>query len=37
MQHDTATGPDEEHYQMLKHLPPKSLKALIDIINKSVP
>ena len=21
--HDTATGPDEVHYQMLKHLPPK--------------
>ena len=26
--HDTATGPDEIHYQMLKHLPPKSLKTL---------
>ena len=25
---DTATGPDEVHYQMLKHLPPKSLQAL---------
>ena len=24
--HDTATGPDEVHYQMLKHLPPKSLQ-----------
>ena len=23
--HDTATGPDEIHYQMLKHLPLKSL------------
>ena len=22
--HDTAKGPDEIHYQMLKHLPPKS-------------
>ena len=26
--HDTATGPDEVHYQMLKHLPSKSLQAL---------
>ena len=31
--HDTATGPDEVHYQMLKHLPPKSLLALLDIFN----
>ena len=31
--HDTATGPDEIHYQMLKHLPPKSLKTLLDIFN----
>ena len=31
--HDTATGPDEVHYQMLKHLPPKSLQALLDIFN----
>ena len=30
--HDTATGPDEVHYQMLKHLPPKSLQALLDIL-----
>ena len=30
---DTATGPDEVHYQMLKHLPQKSLKALSDIFN----
>ena len=30
--HDTATGPDEVHYQMLKHLPPKSLHALLDIL-----
>ena len=26
--HDTATGPDEIHYQMLKHLPPRSLEAV---------
>ena len=31
--HDTATGPDEIHYQMLKHLPPKSLKSLLAIFN----
>ena len=31
--HDTATGPDEVHYQMLKHRPPKSLQALLDIFN----
>ena len=31
--HDTATGPDEIHYQMLKHLPPRSLEALLDTFN----
>ena len=32
--HDTATGPDKVHYQMLKHLPPKSLHAsCLDIFN----
>ena len=31
--HDTASGPDEVHYQMLKHLPPKSLQAFLDIFN----
>ena len=31
--HDTATGPDEIHYKMLKHLPPKSLQTLLDIFN----
>ena len=30
--HDTATGPDEVHYQMFKHLP-ESLQALLDIFN----
>ena len=30
---DTATGPDEIHYQMLKHLPLKSLQTLLDIFN----
>ena len=31
--HDTATGPDEIHYQMLKHLIPKSRQTLLDIFN----
>lgn len=31
--HDTATGPDEIHYQMLKHLPRNSLLTLLDIFN----
>ena len=31
--HDTATGPDEIHYQMLKHLPLKSLQTLLEIFN----
>ena len=31
--HDTAVGPDEIHYQMLKHLPITSLITLLDILN----
>ena len=31
--HDSATGPDEIHYQMLKHLPESSLQALLSIFN----
>ena len=31
--HDSATGPDEIHYQMLKHLPESSLQALLGIFN----
>ena len=31
--HDTATGPDEIHYQLLKHLPRDSLMVLLDIFN----
>ena len=27
--HDTAIGPDEIHYKMLKHLPENSLKCLL--------
>ena len=32
--HDTATGPDEIHYQFLKHLPEVSLQVLLGIFNK---
>ena len=31
--HDTATGPDEIHYQMLKHLPDNALLTLLHIFN----
>ena len=31
--HDTATGRDEIHYQLLKHLPRDSLMVLLDIFN----
>ena len=31
--HDSATGPNETHYQMLKHLPESSLQALLVIFN----
>ena len=31
--HDSATGPDEIHYQMLKHLTESSLQALLSIFN----
>ena len=31
--HDTATGPDEIHYQLLKHLPRDSLMVLLDVFN----
>ena len=31
LSHDSATGPDEIHYQMLKHLPDNSLKTLFNI------
>ena len=33
LSHDSATGPDEIHYQMLKHLPDTSLKTLLNIFN----
>ena len=31
--HDTATGPDEIHYQMLKHLPDSALLTLLHTFN----
>ena len=31
LSHDSATGPDEIHYQMLKHLPDTSLETLFNI------
>ena len=33
LSHDSATGPDEIHYQMLKHLPDTSLETLLKIFN----
>ena len=31
--HDTATGPDDIHYQILKHLPDNALETLLNILN----
>ena len=31
--HDTATGPDQVHYQLLKHLPDECLRTLLDLYN----
>ena len=33
LSHDSATGPDEIHCQMLKHLPDTSLETLLNIFN----
>ena len=33
LSHDSATGPHEIHYQMLKHLPDTSLETLLNIFN----
>ena len=35
--HDSATGPDEIHYQMLKHLPDTSLETLLNLFNYILP
>ena len=31
--HDTAVGPDDIHYQMLKHLPKEALQMLLEALN----
>ena len=31
--HGTATGPDDIHYQILKHLPNMTLETLFNILN----
>ena len=31
--HDTASGPDDIHYQLLKHLPDSSLQTILDFMN----
>ena len=31
--HDTAEGPDNIHYQLLKHLPAESMSLLLNIFN----
>jgi len=31
--HDTATGPDDIHYQMLKHLHPNVMTTLLNSLN----
>ena len=31
--HDTAPGPDQIHYQILKHLPEASLQCLLKVFN----
>jgi len=31
---DTAVGPDDIHYQLIKHLPTSSLQTLLDIFNE---
>ena len=31
--HDTACGPDDIHYQLLKNLPDSSLQTLLNLLN----
>ena len=31
---DTAAGPDDTHYQILKHLPPDTLETLLNNMNE---
>ena len=32
--HDTSTGPDEIHYQLLNHLPKSTLLLLLNSLSK---
>jgi len=32
--HDTAAGPDDIHFQILKQMPEQSLEVLLDIYNE---
>ena len=32
--HDTTAGPDDIHYQILKHLPSDALETLLNIMNE---
>ena len=32
--YDTAAGPDDIHYQILKHLSPDALETLLNIMNE---
>jgi hypothetical protein len=31
--HDTACGPDDIHYQLLKNLPESALQVILDLMN----
>jgi len=31
--HDSAVGPDDMHYHMLKHLPPNAVNTLLEVLN----
>ena len=33
LSHYSATGPDEIHYQLLKHLPDNSLQTFLNVFN----
>ena len=33
--HDSAVGPDDIHYQMLKHLPPNAVNTLLQALNNN--
>jgi len=33
---DSAVGPDDIHYQMLKHLPSHALQSLLNTLNNNI-